>query len=134
MALTPTNDTQMNIENNIQPTTSWLINKDTNRLVYSNNTKELMRQSIDVRLQIERMQHEIYTSNAGMQTLDLVGLDLGLVISKLKRRITDCLMCDDRVLGIQDFRYAKLDKESILVEFTVNTIYDNIDYDMEWQL
>ena len=132
MALTPSNEYAANtidfnkVEN---PTTSWLINEDTGNLELSNDNQALMRQAINILLQIERYQFPIFTRSIGMQTLDLPGQDLGLVVAKLKRRIEGCLKTDDRVIAIHDFDYEVLDKESILVTFNVETIFGN--YNME---
>ena len=105
------------------PTKSWLINEDTGSLELSDDNEALMRQAINIRIQIERFQYTIFSSNVGMQTIDLPGQDLPLIISDLQRRITDCLMCDDRINNVENFEFNQLDEHSILVTFDVDTIF-----------
>lgn len=108
------------------PTKSWLINEDTGSLELSDNNEALMRQAINIRIQIERYQYPIFTSNVGMQTADLPGQDLPLIKSDLQRRIIDCLMCDDRINNVENFEFNEIDEHSMLVTFDVDTIFGTI--------
>ena len=134
MALTPQNDNIIQIDNFVEesyPTKSWLVNPDTNSLELSDDTTALMKQAIDIRIRLERFAFEIFTQQAGMQTVDLPGQELGLVVSELKRRIEACLMVDERVTGISNFSYELINKNSILIEFTANTIFGDFNKEVE---
>ena len=132
MAITPENDNIIefdNIQEKPYPTNSWLINKDTQTLERSDDTIALMLQSIEIRVMLERFAYPVFTPNAGLQTVDLPGEPFGIVIAELKRRIEACLREDDRVIGMSDFSYRVIDKESIEIQYTANTIYG--DYQRE---
>ena len=43
------------------------------------------------------------------------------------RRITEALMQDDRILAVDNFRMSYNKKGDVLAEFTVHTIYGDVD-------
>lgn len=137
MALVPDNQYAANT-NDFQkfnyPTASFLINKDTNTLEYSEDNKALMAQSLEILLQIERYKYRIFTSKIGMETIDLPGQDIDFIISSLKRRINGCIKCDDRVYGMSNFNVTNIDEHSILANFTANTIFGDIDMEEKYSI
>ena len=137
MAITPNNENIIGIngiEEITYPNKSWLINPDTKSLELSNDDGKLMKQALDIRLRLERFAFPIFTERAGMMTVDLPGRDLGIIVSELKKRIEACLKVDDRVISISDFKYEQIDKESILVTFTANTLYGDFEEEMEYSI
>lgn len=116
-----------------QPSLTWYINKETNRIQGNTDGLEAVRQAVDVILNVERFRWQIYSPNSGMLWAGLIGQDPGYVASELQRRITDALSVDDRVRGISDFSYT-VDGNSLSASFTVNTVYGSTQTTVEVNL
>ena len=84
-----------------------------------------VRQAIDLILSTERFEWEIFSTDYGIESKDLVGADCELVKGDLERRITECLSEDDRINGISDFSIT-FDRETANVTFTANTIFGEV--------
>ena len=82
-----------------QPSRTWYINKETNRIQGECDGWYSVRQAVEVILNVERFRWQIYSPYSGMQWDGLIGQDPGYVASELQRRITDALKMDDRVRG-----------------------------------
>ena len=50
--------------------------------------------------------------------------------AELQRRVTEALMMDDRVTGIEDFTYSTAN-QTLSASFTVTTIYGGVEAGME---
>lgn len=87
------------------PTETFLVDPVTHRVVGIRGGQEAMRQMVEITLNIERYQFQIYSSNAGIQLQNLIGKPPEYVTSMLKRRVTDSLMIDKRVLSVHGFRF-----------------------------
>lgn len=86
---------------------------------------EAVMQSIYCILNTERYDWLIYSWNYGVELKDLFGKPSGLVQSKLKKRIREALMQDDRISGVDNFIFVR--KGRILsATFTVHTAYGEI--------
>lgn len=85
---------------------------------------ESLRQSIECILSTERYKYPIYSWDYGIELDDLIGRNYNYVIVELERRIRDALSTDDRVESIDNFYFEKLNKKSILVTFTVNSVIE----------
>ena len=108
-----------------QPSLTWYINKDTNRIQGEADGSEAVKQAVDIILNVERFRWQIYSPFSGMQWNGLIGQDPGYVASELQRRITDALLVDDRVRGISNFSYT-MQEETLSASLTVNTVYGDI--------
>lgn len=82
-------------------------------------------QAIDLMLATERFEYEIYSTDFGMETKDLIGQRREYIQGDLQRRIEECLAEDDRVTGIADFS-IDFDGETAIATFTVNTIFGDL--------
>lgn len=135
MAVLPQSPTDLSsgVEIVQQPSLTWYINKETNRIQGNTDGLEAVRQAVDVILNVERFRWQIYSPNSGMQWAGLIGQDPGYVASELQRRITDALSVDDRVRGISDFSYT-VDGNSLSASFTVNTVYGSTQTTVEVNL
>lgn len=105
-----------------QPSLTWYINKDSNRIQGEVDNLEAVRQSVEIILNVERFRWQIYSPNSGMQWDGLLGQNPGYVASEVQRRIKDALSVDERVLGISNFEYT-MDGDSMTCSLTVNTVY-----------
>lgn len=113
-----------------QPSRTWYINKETNRIQGECDGWQSVRQAVEVILNVERFRWQIYSPSSGMQWEGLIGQDPGYVASELQRRITDALLMDDRVRGISDFSYT-VEGNTLRASLTVNTVYGDTQTSVE---
>lgn len=127
MAVLPTSSINItggvNFQN--QPSLSWYINKETNRIEGTVNGQAAVRQAVEIILNVERFRWQIYRPYSGMEWDGLIGQDPGYVGAELQRRVINALTVDDRVTGISDYDYT-VDGSSLSAVFTVNTVYGSI--------
>lgn len=88
---------------------------------------EAMKQAIYKIINTERYEYIIYSWNYGIELADLFGKPVPFVYAELPRRITEALMQDDRILAVDNFRMSYNKKGDVLAEFTVHTIYGDVD-------
>lgn len=113
-----------------QPSLTWFINKDTNRIQGTVEDFAAVRQAVEIILNTERFRWQIYKPYSGMQWDGLIGQDPGYVALELKRRVTEALMVDDRITGVSDFSYSA-DGDELTASLTVNTVYGEIQTSVE---
>lgn len=113
-----------------QPSRTWYINKETNRIQGECDGWQSVRQAVEIILNVERFRWQIYSPYSGMQWEGLIGQDPGYVASELQRRITDALLMDDRVRGISDFAYT-VEGNTLRASLTVNTVYGDTQTSVE---
>lgn len=132
MAVLPTSS--INISGGVsfqsQPSLSWYINKETNRIEGTVDGQAAVRQAVEIILNVERFRWQIYRPYSGMEWDGLIGQDPGYVGAELQRRVIDALTVDDRVTGISDYDYT-MDGASLSAVFTVNTVYGSIAESLE---
>lgn len=92
--------------------------------------KEAMRQAVYCILNTERYEWLIYNWNYGVELKDLFGKPMGLVKSKLKKRIKEALMQDDRIQSVDAFSFNEFGRK-LSVTFTVHTQYGEVDASKE---
>lgn len=93
------------------------------------DTIEAMKQVIYKILNTERYQHIIYSWGYGVQTIDLYGEPVTYVCPELERRITEALTCDDRIDSCNNFIFNTSLKGVVKVNFTVHTIFGDVNAD-----
>ena len=81
---------------------------------------EAVKQAAYKILNTQRYDFLIYSWNYGSQLEDLFGEQIPDVHSNIKRRITEALMQDERISGVDGFSFAS-NKGNVLVQFTVKT-------------
>lgn len=87
---------------------------------------EAMKQAIYLILNIERYEYLIYSWNYGIELNDLYGQPIPFVLPELKRRITEALIQDSRILGIDNFSF-EINKGKVHATFTVHTIFGDVE-------
>lgn len=113
-----------------EPSLTWFIDKNTNRIRGECDGYDAVRQAVDIILNTLRFKWQIYKPSSGTDYDNLIGLDLGYVIVELQRRIKDALSMDTRVTGIENFEYVS--REGVLeATFTVTTVFGNIMQSLE---
>lgn len=86
---------------------------------------EAMKQAIYLTLETERYQYVVFSWDYGVEFVDLFGKQMSFVLPELKRKITEALLHDTRVLRVDDFDF-QVNRNVVLVTFTAVTVYGNI--------
>lgn len=94
--------------------------------------KEALSQAIDIMLSIEKNKYVIFPSWFGTEIKSLIGQEYAYIVSESERMISDILLTDDRIKDISDFEILKYDRDSILLKFTVQSIFGEIFITKEW--
>ena len=106
--------------NEKEPDLAWKIEKD--RMQGKVDKLNAVIQSSIKRLNTENGVYEIYSENYGLKTVDLVGKDKDYAVITLKRRITESLLFDERILTV-DFLESVVNERKITLYFEVLSIY-----------
>jgi hypothetical protein len=84
--------------------------------------KEALLQAIDKILNTEKYEYSIYGFSYGIELENLISKDRLYVQMELMRRFKECLMRDERIQGVENFKF-NISEESILCTFDVISIY-----------
>jgi len=109
-----------------QPGRTWRLDIEHGRTTGLTDGADALRQAIYLILNVERYRYPIYSYGYGVELSDLFGKSRDYVMSEVKRRITEALTQDDRVTGVDGWRF-EADKKSVIVTFTVHSIYGDIE-------
>lgn len=94
---------------------------------------EAVKQAIYKVLNTERYEYPIYSFNYGIELENLIGKDIQYVQVELKRRISECLLRDERITSVDNFRFEG-SGDMIKCTFDVHTIYGNLTISREVNL
>ena len=86
---------------------------------------EAIKQAIYKALNTEKYEYPIYSFNYGAELESLIGKDPAYVKVELKRRITECLMQDDRIQSVDNFTCSAFG-DTVQCKFDVKSIYGTI--------
>ena len=92
---------------------------------------EAMRQAVYKVLLTERYQYPMYSWDYGVELADLFGEPVSYVCPELERRITEALLQDGRIEGVDGFSFSFPQKGTVHVSFTVHTIFGDIEAERE---
>ncbi|WP_317101348.1 DUF2634 domain-containing protein, partial [Clostridium neonatale] len=112
------------IENTIQATKTYKI-KD-GKVIGFCDGKEALEQTIFFILSTERYKYLIYSDNYGSEFENVPNIDRDILESELKRRINEALIQDDRIESTDNYIF-NYDEDSVLVKFTVFSIYGDLE-------
>lgn len=104
-----------------QPSLTFKIDFEKNKIVGKTDGLEAVKQAVFLMLSTERDYSEIY-NYYGIKFYDLIGRDIYLAVSELKRRIIEILKNDNRILEVENFKFNEID-EGLELVFDVVTIY-----------
>jgi len=85
---------------------------------------EAVKQAIYKVLKTERYEYPIYSFNYGIELENLLGKDPVYVQIELKRRIRECLLRDDRITEVDNFKF-EVNGDEIKCTFDVHSIFGN---------
>lgn len=108
------------------PTRTFRLNIPSNTIIGFTDELEAMKQAIFLILNVQRYEHIIYSWNYGIELEDLFGQPISFVLPELKRRITEALLQDTRITGVDNFSFETT-KGKVYATFTVSTIYGDVE-------
>jgi hypothetical protein len=108
-----------------QPSKTYKMHLDESIILGYADKLDAMVQVIFSILNTERYQYVIYSWNYGIELVDLYGQPVSYVIPELKRRITEALTWDERIISVDNFDFS-VNKGKIACNFTVHTIFGDI--------
>lgn len=118
-------------ENREYPTETYLVDKSTGTIKRVGGGLEAMKQAIEIILDTERYQNQIYTPNFGRELKRLIGKPPEYVASMIKRRIQEAFSSDKRILSVNDFLFDTSEQGTLKCTFEVKTVYGNIPGEVE---
>ena len=95
-----------------------------NRIQGYTDGLEALKQAIYKMLNTERYEYPIYSFSYGIELENLLGKDPVYVQIELKRRIRECLLRDDRITEVGNFKF-EVNGDEIKCTFDVHSIYGN---------
>jgi CII-binding regulator of phage lambda lysogenization HflD len=96
-----------------------------NRIQGYTDGLDALKQAIYKVLNTERYEYPIYSFNYGIDLESLVGKDRTYVQIELKRRISECLLQDERITGVDNFRFEG-SGDVLKCTFDVHSIFGNL--------
>lgn len=108
-----------------QPGYTHRLDINRNRVIGMTDGKAALMQAVYLILNVERYAFPIYSRRYGSELLDLIGKPKDYAMSELKRCITEALIQDDRITGVDDWTF-ETGRKTVLARFTVHTIYGDI--------
>ncbi len=107
------------------PSKTFIVDKNTNRVSNVDDGLISVAQAVDIALNAERFDWQIYGSDYGVELHDLINQDLDYIESELPRRIEDCFTDDDRILSCENFVFDK-SEENLTVTFDIVTVFGTL--------
>jgi archaellum biogenesis ATPase FlaH len=83
---------------------------------------EALKQAVYKVLNTERFEYPIYSFSYGIDLESLIEKDQIYVKVELKRRIEECLLQDERIISIDNFKFS-VNGDEILCTFHINSIF-----------
>lgn len=118
------------IEYTEQPSLTWKLNTEKERITGRLDGLESVKQATSKILQTQRFRHLIYTAAYGAELDKLIGMNPAFVKSEATRMLQEALTQDDRITGIENVQTTATG-DSLLIEFTVVSSYGSFDMTQE---
>ncbi len=109
-----------------QPSRTYKLDISKERVRGITDEADAMIQAVYLILSVERYQYPIYSWNYGVELSDLIGQPKDYVMSEAKRRITEALTQDDRIIGVDGWEFETT-RNAVVASFVVHTIYGDIE-------
>ena len=119
-------DLQKDFEIEEETSHTYKLNLDESIIAGFVDELEAVKQAIYLILNIERYEYLIYSWNYGIELNDLYGQPIPFVLPELKRRITEALVQDSRILGVDAFSF-EVNRGKVHATFTVHTIFGDVE-------
>lgn len=105
------------------PTRTYRIDFDKKRISGMVDGKAAMQQAVRKILQTERFAYLIYSWNYGMEWSNIIGKNRVEGESTLRKGLEDALLQDERITALSDLAVTRVDRRTISVTATVDTIF-----------
>lgn len=93
------------------------------------DNKQALRQAVEKLLHTERFMYEIYTDEYGIEVQGLIGASFELVEAEISRIIKEALLVDERIVSVENIQATKLDSTSLLITFSVESIFGTLAFE-----
>lgn len=100
---------------------------DCNKIIPENDKLNSVSQSIWLILNTERYSNPIYSNAYGVELQQFIGESEYFLEANIEDVLKDALTHDDRITNVTVNNVSKIDSESCLVDYTVNTIYGTLE-------
>lgn len=117
---------QQDFELEKQPTRTYKMHPQMSQIQGYADGLEAMKQVIEKIIFTERYQYVMYSWNYGIELNDLYGEPVSYVCPELERRITEALLCDERIQSVENFEFNLPKKGVVQVSFTVHTTFGEV--------
>lgn len=121
-------DVELTIQDTIEQTRTYKLS-ETNIQGFADDLGALEQHIYKV-LSTEKYEFPIYSFNFGIELESMIGRDPAYVKVELKRRIKDCLLQDNRITSVENFKFTNIGDE-VLCTFDVVSIYGEIEITKE---
>ena len=91
---------------------------------------EALKQAVYKLLNTEKYEYPIYSFSYGIEMEDLIGEEPAYVKVELKRRISECLLQDERITGVENFNFS-VSGDRLLCSFDVISIFGTMNITKE---
>lgn len=113
----------------IQPSYTYKLDFKNKRIMGSVDTLDAVVQAVTKVMQTERFAYEIYDDSYGVELETLLGKEKEYVETVIEQRVEEALLVDDRITSISEFTIVNIEKESVHIHYTVNTIYGDFNFE-----
>ena len=120
----------IDVEISSMPSKTYIVDKNINRISSVDDGLIAVAQAVDIALNAERYDWQIYGSDYGVELHDLINQELDYIESELPRRIEDAFIDDERIIGVENFVFTKTG-ENLTVTFDVVTVYGTLNEEVE---
>lgn len=114
-----------------RPSMTYKMDRTENTVKGYTDGLEAVKQAIYKAIMTERYQYIMYSWNYGIELLDLFGEPVTYVCPELKRRISEALLYDDRITGVDGFEFYFPEKGVVHVIFVAHTIFGDVQAERE---
>ena len=121
---------QKNLKIVQKPSKTFKLDVENKRIIDMVDGLEAVKQSVYCILNTERFEWLIYSWNYGSELKDLFGKSSGLVKAKIKKRIREALIQDDRISDVDSF-FFDINERKLHVTFTVHTQWGEFEAEKE---
>ena len=87
---------------------------------------DMFVRSVEKEEPTERFQYVMYSANYGIETIDLYGQHISYVCPELERRISEALLCDERIQSVDNFEFDVSQKGIVRASFMVHTVFGDL--------
>lgn len=119
------------LEEQIQPSRTYHLDLVRKRVTSMIDGPDAIIQAVRKILYTERYAYVIYSSQYGVELDRLIGQEYDFIVSDIKRTLTEALLVDNRITGLENFEMEKTGLDTMEVNFLVNSIEGEINFSTE---